>query len=142
MDLSGFCLFLLGIKKFGRDSKHIILLLDEPGLFLHAKAQGNFLQFLEKNMGSHHQLIYTTHSLFMVDSEHIGRVRVVENLSNEEGWYAVSEERRGTKVVGGYGVLKTRKDSLIPLQAALGYQIFSIFCLLVLIVWLLRELRI
>ncbi|MCF2141261.1 MAG: ATP-binding protein [Candidatus Lokiarchaeota archaeon] len=44
-----------------------MLLLDEPGLSLHAKAQNDFLKFINEKLASNHQVIYTTHSPFMID---------------------------------------------------------------------------
>jgi len=44
-----------------KDSNYIIL-LDEPGLNLHAKAQADFLSFIE-DLSMEYQIIYTTHSL-------------------------------------------------------------------------------
>ena len=40
----------------------VILLLDEPGLSLHGKAQEDLLKFFEAEIRGQHQLIYTTHS--------------------------------------------------------------------------------
>ena len=45
--------------------ENIIFLLDEPGLSLHAKAQADLLNFFEQRLRPHHQLIYTTHSLWL-----------------------------------------------------------------------------
>ena len=65
VDLSGFSLFSLGIKNFAGMVRISILLLDEPGLSLHAKAQEDLLRYFEKELVPYHQLIYTTHSPFM-----------------------------------------------------------------------------
>ncbi len=101
--------------------ENLILLLDEPGLFLHAKAQGDLLRFFEKELIPHHQLIYTTHSPFMVDPVHFDRVRIVQDLSIEADSDDLSEDEQGTKVITD--VLKAIPDSLFPLQGALGYEI-------------------
>jgi hypothetical protein len=39
---------------------NVILLLDEPGLTLHGRAQGDLLRFFEKELVPNHQLIYST----------------------------------------------------------------------------------
>ena len=87
----------------------LILLLDEPGLNLHALAQADFLSYIRK-LSEQHQIIYTTHSPFMVDSAHLDHVRVVEDRVTE-----------GTKVTGD--LAGSSDESLFPLQAALGYSI-------------------
>ncbi len=113
--------FLAWYHKIRKENENLILLLDEPGLFLHAKAQGDLLHYFEKELIPHHQLIYTTHSPFMVDPGHFDRVRIVQDLSIEANSDNLSEEEQGTKVITE--VLDAIPDSLFPLQSALGYEI-------------------
>ena len=113
--------FLAWYSKLRRDKQNLILLLDEPGLSLHARAQGDLLKYFEKELKPHHQLIYSTHSVFMVDSTNFGRIRIVQDLSIEKGADNLPPERRGTKVITE--VLDATEDSLFPLQGALGYEI-------------------
>ena len=113
--------FLAWYSKLRKEGENLILLLDEPGLFLHAKAQGDLLQYIEKELKPHHQLIYTTHSPFMVDPSHFDRVRIVQDLSIEPGSEDLPDEQQGTKVTTE--VLEATQDSLFPLQGALGYEI-------------------
>ena len=105
-----------------KDEK-LILLLDEPGLSLHAKAQADLLHYFEKELKPYHQLIYTTHSPFMIDPTHFGRVRIVQDLSIEKNSEDLSEEQQGTQVVTE--ILDATPDSLFPLQGALGYEIYQ-----------------
>jgi predicted ATP-dependent endonuclease of OLD family len=101
---------------------NLILLLDEPGLSLHGKAQGDLLGYFETEIKGVHQLIYTTHSPFMVDPDHFDRVRIVQDLTidtDEE----LPEEKQGTKVTTE--VLEATGDSLFPLQGALGYELYQ-----------------
>lgn len=113
--------FLAWYSKLQRGNENLILLLDEPGLFLHAKAQWDLLRYFEEELKPHHQLIYTTHSPFMVDHRHFDRVRIVQDLSMETDSDGLSEEWQGTKVLTD--VLEATSDSLFPLQGALGYEI-------------------
>jgi predicted ATP-dependent endonuclease of OLD family len=53
-----------------------ILLLDEPGLSLHPWAQRDLSAFFE-NLASTNQIVYTTHSPFLVDADMLDRVRKV-----------------------------------------------------------------
>ena len=115
--------FLAWYQKLRRDDKNLILLLDEPGLSLHAKAQEDLLRYFEKELVPHHQLIYTTHSPFMVDPIHFERVRIVQDLSLESGSDDLPDEKQGTKVITE--VLEATPDSLFPLQGALGYEIYQ-----------------
>ena len=113
--------FLMTQKHFYADNNDVILLLDEPGLSLHAKAQKDLLQFFEDDLVSRHQVIYTTHSPFMIDLGHLNRVRIVENKSLEEESDQLKYNESGTKVSSE--VHSAGKDTLIPLQSALGYDI-------------------
>jgi predicted ATPase len=92
----------------------LIILLDEPGLGLHAKAQADLLRYIDERLAPHYQVLYTTHSPFMVDADNLPRVRTVEDV-------VVHSKAEGTKVNGEiYG---TDADTIFPLQAALGYGI-------------------
>ena len=113
--------FLSWYQKIRRENENIILLLDEPGLSLHAKGQGDLLRYFEQELKPHHQLIYTTHSPFMVDPMHFDRVRIVQDLSIELDPEDLPDEQQGTKVITE--VLDATPDSLFPLQGALGYEI-------------------
>ena len=115
--------FLAWYQQLRREDKNLILLLDEPGLSLHAKAQADLLRYFEKELTPHHQLIYTTHSPFMVDPMHFDRVRIVQDLSLEPGFDLLSDEKQGTEVITE--VLEATSDSLFPLQGALGYEIYQ-----------------
>jgi len=100
--------------------KNLIILLDEPGLSLHAKAQGDLLRYIEEQLKPNHQVIYTTHSPFMIDPANLTAVRTVEDVVvyNSQGQPA---DILGTKV--GDDVLSVDRDTLFPLQGALGYEI-------------------
>jgi hypothetical protein len=91
----------------------LIILLDEPGLSLHAKAQADLLRYFNEQLRPRYQLIYTTHSPFMVDPDRLTSVRTVEDVG--------TDDVVGTRV--GDRVLSTDADTLFPLQAALGYDI-------------------
>jgi predicted ATP-dependent endonuclease of OLD family len=84
------------------------LLLDEPGLNLHASAQADLLRFIE-DLSDNYQIIYSTHSPFMIASGNLNRVRTV--LETEEG-SIVSDS-----------VQEKDPNTLFPLQASLGYDI-------------------
>jgi predicted ATP-dependent endonuclease of OLD family len=59
--------FLAWYSDVKKNARPMILLLDEPGLTLHAKAQRDLLRYFETELKGSHQLIYSTHSPFMID---------------------------------------------------------------------------
>lgn len=103
--------FLAAFSEFEGKDENIVVLLDEPGLALHAKAQADFLRFIDERLAPKVQVIYTTHSPFMVEAGKLERVRVVEDKGTKKGTVISSE------------VLSVDNDTLFPLQAALGYDI-------------------
>ena len=112
--------FLAWFSQQRRKGVPIILLLDEPGLSLHAMAQGDLLNYIEEELVPHHQVIYTSHSPFMIHPERFGRVRIVEDKSLDAD-YELPEDEQGTKVL--IDSLDASDDSLFPLQGALGFDI-------------------
>ncbi|PWD52050.1 hypothetical protein C8046_16760 [Serinibacter arcticus] len=101
--------FLAAFSEFESRVGDVVILLDEPGLTLHAKAQRDFLRFINERLAPAGQVIYTTHSPFMVDQ--IERVRVVEDRGEDVGSVTSSD------------ALEVGEDSAFPLQAALGYDL-------------------
>jgi predicted ATPase len=87
-----------------------ILLLDEPGMSLHALKQQEFRRTVSL-LAEENQTIYTTHSPFMVGTDELDLVRVVE----------MKDRATGTKVHSG--IVADDPASLYPLQAALGYNL-------------------
>ena len=119
---AGFIWFFSFLVKFAQVRKtgnNLILLLDEPGLTLHGKAQADLLRYFEEKLAPNHQVIFTTHSPFMVPPDDLPSVRIVEDkiLQPRPGQF-VSD---GTKVRDD--TMVTDRDTLFPLQGALGYEI-------------------
>ncbi len=101
--------FLVWFKKIQEDiESNYVLLLDEPGLNLHASAQKDLLKFIE-DLSENYQIIYTTHSPFMMDPQKLNRVRTVLETDN------------GTKISDS--LQEKDPNTLFPLQAALGYDL-------------------
>ncbi len=103
--------FLAAFSEYEYSDIPVIILLDEPGLGLHGKAQADFLRFIEERLAPKQQVIYTTHSPFMIQPNKLERSRIVEEKDREQG----------SKITGD--VLTTDPDTLFPLQGALGYDL-------------------
>lgn len=116
--------FLAWYSSLKKRDESLVLLLDEPGLSLHGRAQEDLLRFFEAEVVTNpkHQLLYTTHSPFMVDPRHFERVRIVQDrgIDTDE---QLARTEDGTKVFTD--VLEAGPDSLFPLQGALGYEIYQ-----------------
>ena len=106
-----FVSFLASFLEFETD-KNLILLLDEPGLSLHARAQLDLLETIESKLALDRQVLYSTHSPFLVKTSLLNQVRIVEDQGREIGSRVISDAGSVTDI-----------DTLFPLQAALGYDI-------------------
>jgi len=90
--------------------KNAILLLDEPGMSLHALKQRDFRETISR-LSKGNQTLFSTHSPFLVGPDELDIVRVVEMKSREAGTTVhttlSSEDPAG----------------MLPLQEALGYDL-------------------
>lgn len=113
--------FLAQFKQLKKTPGHAnaIILLDEPGLTLHGKAQGDLLRYIVERLLPDHQVIFTTHSPFMVPMDRLADVRIVEDVVIDKP--GKRPEVKGTKVRSD--VLEVNDDTLFPLQGALGYEV-------------------
>lgn len=91
----------------GGHAENAVLLLDEPGLYLHAKSQSDLLHHLEVDFSN--QILYSTHSPFMVPTHALDSVRTV-NIAEEVGTTVTNDPTGDSR-------------TLFPLQAALGYDL-------------------
>jgi hypothetical protein len=90
-------------------TSNLIVLLDEPGLSLHARAQQDLLRLIDERLAPQHQVIYTTHSPFMVSPGQFDRVRTV-----------IDRDPGGTKVSAE--IFKADDDTVSPLLTAMGIE--------------------
>lgn len=86
-----------------------LILLDDPGVHLHPKGHRDLRKALQK-LAKDNQLIYSTHAPYMIDTDRLERIRVVER----------DEETMGTKVTKLGQKDTTSDDSLAPVRASLG----------------------
>ena len=106
-----FLVYFSMIEKIQEEQdRDMIFLLDEPGLNLHALAQYDFQRFINERLAPKHQVVFTTHSPFMIDLNNLASVRTVEDMDNQ-----------GTTI--REDVLENSHDTAFPLQMALGYQL-------------------
>ena len=102
---------------------NLVILLDEPGLSLHARAQNDLLRYINEQLRPYYQVIYTTHSPFMIDADDLLSARTVEDVVKKEKQkdQEIVEHLLGTKV--STDVLSTDPDTVSPLQRVLDYEI-------------------
>lgn len=119
---AGFIWFFSFLVKFAQIKKshgNVILLLDEPGLTLHGTAQLDLLRYFYKEIAPHHQVIWSTHSPFMVPPDDLASVRTVEDVVN-------TDERGRKKSIGTKirsDVLTTDPQTNFPIFGAMGFEV-------------------
>lgn len=96
--------------------KNAILLLDEAGLTLHPLAQKDLAKFFNK-LSQTNQIINTTHSPFIVDTNNIDRCKVV--YVDENGLTVASDNLRQSSD-------KLNEKSIYAVHAALGLSVSDI----------------
>jgi len=78
--LQWFMSFFLRVTAEG--SQNNLILIDEPGLYLHAKAQQDVLELLEE-ISKNNQVVFTTHSPYLIDANKLGRIRLITRNKSE-----------------------------------------------------------
>ena len=94
-------------------AKTKVILIDEPGLYLHSKAQKDVLKVFEILSGES-QVIISTHSPYLIDAQRLDRVRLV-----------LKDDQKGTRIEN-----KIHKDAdtetLTPIMTAIGLDISNV----------------
>jgi predicted ATP-dependent endonuclease of OLD family len=117
----GFLWFLSFYLKLAATQKRYptrrrILLIDEPGSYLHARAQRDVLHLLESRIATTDQVLYSTHSPYLIPPDRLHRLRIVRKKT-----------ATGTAVVDRLTHPDLRgaefADSLSPVIAAIGIDI-------------------
>jgi hypothetical protein len=117
----GFLWFLsfylrLAAEERRRPDSTRLLLIDEPGTYLHAKAQKDVLHIIEAKLAATQQVIYSTHSPYLLPVEKLHRLRIV-----------LRHGRNGTIIVDRltHPVLRGNEfsDTLSPILMAIGLDI-------------------
>lgn len=108
-----FSFFLVFLVETKGSHNNTVLLLDEPGLSLHPIAQYDLAKFFRK-LSEDNQLVYTSHSPFLVDMDNLANVKAVY-VNKQTGRTEVSADLRYDK--------KDAEKSIYPVHAALGLTV-------------------
>lgn len=93
-----------------------VLLLDEPNLYLHPGAQNNLLYNVFYKEFSDVQILYTTHSPYMIDSNNSFSIRIVEKDQQTRIYNSSREYAERNKKIKDV-------DTLSPLMTALELHV-------------------
>jgi energy-coupling factor transporter ATP-binding protein EcfA2 len=113
--LSFYLVFLVESKDSHEGS---ILLLDEPGLSLHPLAQQDLTHFFD-GLARTNQILYTTHSPFLIDADQLNRARKVYVADDGTSKLSADLQFQGTE--------KTRRAAGYTVWSALGIAVAESF---------------
>lgn len=102
--------FYIKVTARAKEDVPNIILIDEPGLFLHAKAQKDILGKLE-DCTKNAQLVFSTHSPYLLESEKLNRIRLIFRTKKD-----------GTRVENKIHALAD-KETLTPILTAIGLEL-------------------
>jgi predicted ATP-dependent endonuclease of OLD family len=109
-----FLSFWLELQAQHKNYNNLVIMADEPGLYLHVKAQSDILKLFEFLAKEGNQIIYSTHSPNLIDARHLNRIDLV---INDEKIGTTIEPVTTCKLNG-----KIRKDGLQPVIQAIGFS--------------------
>ena len=108
-----FLSFYMELKASATTSnKPTVLLVDEPGVSLHARAQEDVLKVFE-DIKDKIQIIYTTHSPHLVDINKLHRVLAIQRDD-------LDSLRSNTRILDPLRLSAATPDTLSPLQSIMG----------------------
>jgi len=95
-----------------------LLLIDEPGSYLHMRAQRDILKLFEDRLAKTQQIIYSTHSPYLLPPDKLYRLRLV--IKNGEKGTQVIDRLQHPDLQG-----EQLRDTLSPVLTAIGVDISS-----------------
>lgn len=107
--------FFAAFSEYLHRTRPVIVLLDEPGTSLHGEAQKDFVSYIFNELGASKQTLYTTHSQFMIDPGTYEKLRAVHDKATRQ------DQEAGVAVT--HVNLSADRDTILPVESALGYSI-------------------
>ena len=105
--------FYVRVSARAREDVPNIILIDEPGLYLHAQAQKDIIKKLEDS-AKDAPIIFGTHSPYLINVDKLNRVRLILKPTDEEGTYISNKVHKDAD-----------KETLTPIITAIGLDLSS-----------------
>lgn len=102
--------FYVRVSARAREDVQNLILIDEPGLYLHATAQRDILKHLE-DASRKSQILFSTHSPYLIEPDKLDRLRLVQK-----------HETRGTYIENKIHAVAD-KETLTPILTAIGLEL-------------------
>ena len=103
-------------------SRQVVYLFDEPGISLHVNAQKELLKLFIDLASKGNQIVYTTHSPYMLDTANSGIERIRATVKDESGITKIYRTAYHPDIAPD-----AQEDTLTPIIRALGMSISDTF---------------
>lgn len=103
-------------------TRNVVFLLDEPGTSLHVNAQRELLQFFHHLAANGNQVVYSTHSPFMLDTDQDGLHRIRAVVKDAAGYSRIFKTAYDSRISPD-----SQNDTLTPIITALGMNLNCTF---------------
>lgn len=108
--------------KAREDGVNLVILYDEPGLYLHVRAHRDILGLFDELIKKGHQIIYSTHSPSLINTSSLHNIGLVLNTKDTG---TVVEGLTTSKINTDY-----KQDALQPIAEAMGLEPLKDFSVL------------
>lgn len=102
--------------------RNVVYLFDEPGTSLHVNAQRELLRLFRHLSERGNQVVYTTHSPYMLDIEKEGIHRIRAVTKNNEGFTYIYKTAYDSRIASD-----NQQDTLAPIISAIGMNLNDTF---------------
>lgn len=102
--------------------RNVVYLLDEPGTSLHVNAQRELLSLFQHLFEKGNQVVYTTHSPYMLDLQTDGVHRIRAVVKNTEGFTYIYKTAYDARISPD-----SQQDTLAPIISAIGMNLNDTF---------------
>lgn len=128
--------FYVRVSARAKEDISNIILIDEPGLYLHAKAQEDVLEKFE-DLAKNAPIVFSTHSPYLIKIDKLNRIRLLSR-TEEEGTSISNKIHKGadketlTPIITAIGLdlsigLDIAKDNNVILEGITDYYYLSAF---------------
>lgn len=97
---------------------NVVYLFDEPGISLHVNAQRELLELFSHLASQGNQVVYSTHSPYMLEMEREGIHRIRAVVKNREGFTYIYKTAYDPRISP-----EAHKDTIAPIISALGMSL-------------------
>ena len=102
--------------------RNVLYLLDEPGTSLHVNAQKELLNLFAHLVSKGNQVVYTTHSPYMLNIEREGVHRIRAITKSDDGYTRIYKTAYDSRIAPS-----SQQDTLTPVVSALGMNLKDTF---------------